>query len=381
MKHFLFLSIVMLTAALTTSAAHAQWVQTNGPYGASVYSITSFGNDIFIGTEGGVFESTDSGSSWQKKSDGLPADSYIETLTSCGSNIFAGVGRNGVYRSTNSGDTWSSASVGLPNSFIVNALGSDGRSLFIPNGASTYTSSNGGNYWNLVDTNLTKFANPDAVITVDSTTYLAGGWIIRTTDDGSSWGVTSVSQDGNAWDILSMQNMGETLFVINRSFDIFCSTDHGANWENVSPPIPTPSSSYLYLAAIGSELFAGSFYGTIYRTIDSGKSWQLLSGLPANAEMCALISDGTELLAGFHGLGMFRSFDRSVTWTQCNQGLINTSVNAISTIGDTTIVGTNGGIFLSTDNGSLWQSKQNGMVNYNILSLLVDSDNLYAGST
>ena len=42
----------------------AQWNQTNGPYGASVNAFGATPSKLFAGTGGGIFSSTNNGTSW-----------------------------------------------------------------------------------------------------------------------------------------------------------------------------------------------------------------------------------------------------------------------------------------------------------------------------
>ena len=61
MKKITFL--IML--AIIGLSANAQWQKTNGPYGVSINCFAINGSNIFAGTDGGgVFLSSDNGSSW-----------------------------------------------------------------------------------------------------------------------------------------------------------------------------------------------------------------------------------------------------------------------------------------------------------------------------
>jgi len=385
MKRLLCALMVLLSVALPQRNGWAQWVQTNGPYGATVNCIDTLGGNIFIGTDGGVFESTDQGTNWQKRSSGLP-NTYIYSLATRGSNLFAGTVWKGIYRSTDSGATWNSASFGLPNYYTADALGSNSDALFSPDGSQTYMSSNDGNTWTLVDTNLTALSNPQVVLTIDSATYFAGGWITRTTDNGLHWDVIAIPPADSFWQAFSLVNLGDVLFAeiweeasAGSQEEILRSTNDGETWENICPdflngPLTT-------LAVMGKEVFAGTDNGLVYRSIDSGQSWQLASsGLPSGAEVGNLASIGTELLAGSYGLGMYRSFDSGATWSECNQGLLNTGISAISGTGDTTFVSTDAGVFLGTNDGSFWQPKRNGLkYYYDLNSIYIDSERLFAG--
>lgn len=82
--------------------------------GGSVECITPGPNgvDIFIGTRGGIFRSTDGGANWRASNKGLPGD-FILSIGVFGPDIFAGTYLNGVFRSTDNGATWAQSSTGL----------------------------------------------------------------------------------------------------------------------------------------------------------------------------------------------------------------------------------------------------------------------------
>ena len=51
MKRLFYLSMIVCSAALHTSAAQAQWVQTNGPYGEVRIALPIWGNNLFFSLE------------------------------------------------------------------------------------------------------------------------------------------------------------------------------------------------------------------------------------------------------------------------------------------------------------------------------------------
>jgi len=62
---------------------------------------------------------------------------------------------------------------------------------------------------------------------------------------------------------------------------------------------------------------------------------------------------GTNLFGGGSDGGVFLSTNNGASWTDVNSGLMNTSIKALAVIGTNLFAGTNGsGIFLSSDNGT-----------------------------
>ena len=95
---------------LSLSIGFSQWQPANnGLYGGYIYEITvdPTTNYLYAGTrEGGIYLSTDNGSSWTSANSGLSVNSLdVKSIAISGDNIFAGTSR-GVYLSTNNGDSW-----------------------------------------------------------------------------------------------------------------------------------------------------------------------------------------------------------------------------------------------------------------------------------
>ena len=82
------------------------------------------GSNIFAGTDGGVYLSTNNGTSWTAENTGLGNQS-VSSLAMSGSNIFAGT-YGGVFLSTNNGTSWTvdTAGMGYP---LVSSLAVSGR--------------------------------------------------------------------------------------------------------------------------------------------------------------------------------------------------------------------------------------------------------------
>ena len=78
--------VLFLLSLILAGVAHAQWVQTNGPYGGMIISSAVSGTNLFVGTGGGVFLSTNNGTATSLTSaalnhhGGLWAVFFLESL-------------------------------------------------------------------------------------------------------------------------------------------------------------------------------------------------------------------------------------------------------------------------------------------------------------
>ena len=105
------------------------WIQTSYA-GSDITSISiETGGIIFLGTDGGVYRSTNNGSNWNQVNNGL-ANTSVNSLAINSSNyIFAGT-EGGVYYSIRNGDDWDSITHDLPTNSIKSlAINSSERYL------------------------------------------------------------------------------------------------------------------------------------------------------------------------------------------------------------------------------------------------------------
>src|SRR5271169_5139892 len=115
-------AILIVAGLLSPAISFAQWVQTNGPYGGvvSVFATSTFGREknLFAGTwGGGVFLSTNNGTSWTAVNSGLTNFS-IMSLAVSGTNLFAGT-QNGLFLSTDNGNSWNAVDSGLGDKYVL----------------------------------------------------------------------------------------------------------------------------------------------------------------------------------------------------------------------------------------------------------------------
>ncbi|MFH1119333.1 MAG: hypothetical protein V1775_05880, partial [Bacteroidota bacterium] len=118
------------------------------------------------------------------------------------------------------------------------------------------------------------------------------------------------------------------------------------------------------LAKVGTDLYAGSQYGGIFRSSDNGNLWNnISSGLPGGVAIKNILEKDNFLFAGtsywsLQGDGVYRSDDNGATWVQKNTGIqINGSFNDLNISG---LAKTNSYIFASTVSEGIYRSANNG---------------------
>lgn len=131
---------------------------------------------------------------------------------------------------------------------------------------------------------------------------------------------------------------------------------------------------------IESTILAGTNGDGIFVSTDGGIKWKKSDfiGISNNIIRCFLWS-GTYLFAGTDG-GVFLSVNNGSSWFAVNSGIYSTSINCMTKIGNTIYAGTNAGVFITTNNGASWDNSSYGIANYTINSLLVVNNILFAGT-
>src|ERR1051325_12154686 len=97
-------------------------------------------------------------------------------------------------------------------------------------------------------------------------------------------------------------------------------------------------------------------------TAAAGDDFWVGTNGPPGADVIALAANGSEVFAGTQGGGVFRSPDSGDTWAPSNVGLTNTNVRALAiTPGGDVYAGTFSGVFRSPDDGASWTAVNNGL--------------------
>ena len=139
--------------------------------------------------------------------------------------------------------------------------------------------------------------------------------------------------------------------------------DSGKSWQNVTPPELTPWSKVSQLDA--SHFDTTTVYASInrfrlddlhpyiYRTHDSGKTWQkIVTGLPENEPVNTVREDPERKGLLFAGTerSVYVSFDDGDHWQSLKQNLPPTSIRDLVVHNDDIVVGTHGRSFWILDN-------------------------------
>jgi hypothetical protein len=293
------------------------WTQASALASLNVYQLAVSGSTVFAATSGGLYSSTDAGSSWTKAGGGLPANASASTVAVNGSNIYAGT-TAGIYYSTNTGTTWTavaSSDVALPTALAV-----IGNNFF---GAS-----------------------------------LTGG-VFLSTDNGTTWTPVNAGLPSNG-SVVSLMVSGSNLFagvIVENGVGgapgstIYLSTNNGTSWSALSTGLPQVADLNS-LTIDGNTLYAGITGYTnadvaggsgIYTSTNNGSSWTTVggSGLPPSPfNAISMASSGSNIFAGYDSDGVYLSTNNGSTWTALGDDQTDDlTVGCIAIVGTTVIIG------------------------------------------
>ena len=144
------------------------------------------------------------------------------------------------------------------------------------------------------------------------------------------------------------------------------SLDNGMTWEHLNTGL-TDLPPVVYLEKWQDKVLLASLgNGLVYRSTDSGASWQpAMNGLPEKLGYFNTISSDKAIIAA-SGRGLFRSLDGGLRWEDISANL-PAGTELVSRIfplalGDSFVVfAGKGGVLISDDNGASWRAINNGL--------------------
>ncbi len=414
-------------------------------------------NQILLGAvDGGIWKTTNGGASWQPMT-----DSYGPISISCfvydnNQTVYAGTGEGwgntdaivggGIFKSTDFGSSWTL----LPSTYSAtnsstdplywefkNVLAMDidpSGNIYAATKAINYTggvgqyylfggiykSTDNGSTWTKISpsSTSTNYYNPTGVIAFSSSTiiFAAGsgspnGGIYRTTDGGTTWNEVTSGLPSSGYNTIVIQkdNSGNA-YAVYQSTDnstsgdgglkgIYKSTDSGASWTQLtSPPKITSTGNLSYLgtqgwygSAIGVDPFNNKniYVGGIdmMKSSNGGSTWKQISywntyyGTPyvhADHHVIAFDPNNSGVLYSGNDGGIYKSSDSGTSWTALNNNLGITQFysGGVYKTGTTYSGGTQDNGQLKFSSGTTWNEVESGDGGYTAQSQ-IDSLTFY----
>jgi photosystem II stability/assembly factor-like uncharacterized protein len=324
--------------------------------------------------------------------------------------VYAGSVSGGVFKSTNAGTSWfptndfadnlsiSSIAIDPTNTSIIYAGTGEGFfNLDAVRGAGMLKSTNGGSTWTL-QTSFTGASFPyyinDIYLRPDSALVLYAATntgLFKTTNGGTSWTFRHQGTSVRATQIVPNPTTPATFYVCYGNFStdgIYKTTNGGTSFTKLTTGLPSSGYSRVSLAIAPSNtqilyaVFTNSstnYTLGVYRTTDGGSNWSAVS-TPTdplttashlggqgwyNNVIAVSPTDANTVYAG--GVNLFKSTNGGTSWTMISNWYsgagypyVHADQHEIVFSGSTTYFCNDGGIFRSTNAGASFTEIVNG---------------------
>jgi photosystem II stability/assembly factor-like uncharacterized protein len=344
MKRLIILFLISFSSNL-----FAQWVQTNGPFGAEARVLYKNGNRIFLASyQGGYSISDDNGNTWNPGSS-IFCGLDINRFAANSNYLFANVASKGMFRSSDNGLTWDTINVNLPNIngsyYIISVVATDSL-IGICCDNTIYVSYNNGDTWINSNTQLKGIL-----------THSLGKFILSASSPNSaiytSIDLINWSQVPGTYGIQGgILKSSDSLIVLgtNNTEGFMVSRDLGSTWNYVTFPL----DSVVQAIDVIKDTIIVAVRTRLYKSIDKGYTWSTIMA-PVSFWCDDLIYDPFNLIYTDPYKGVFKYDPATLTWNSSNSGLIHTESDDFysfhnNLFGKVRI----GGWYKTGDEGSSW---------------------------
>jgi photosystem II stability/assembly factor-like uncharacterized protein len=294
---------------------------------------------MYAGTDGGVFVSTDAGDSWSSRNAGLAITQYYPGISVApdGSKVMGGSQDNGTHIYSGS-PVWNGFSGGDGGYTVINyadpsivygeAQWTTGGAYILRKDATSLLFRATG----IVASDRGSFIPPLVIDPVTPTTlYFATHRLYRTTNEGQQW--VPISSDltkgtGRITTVAVSASDPQTVYVGTSDGQVQVTRDGGVLFMNITAGLPTRSITRVVIdpsdAAHALVTLSGFGTGHLFETTSAGATWRDISGTglvdaPANA---AVFIPGFGIMVGTD-VGVYQTTDGGVTWQAGPAGMPN----------------------------------------------------------
>ncbi len=267
---------------------------------------------------------------------------------------------------------------GAPSGIIKDLLIADNRIYVVGWMTGVNVSSDYGDNWVQYNTGLTsQFVN---CIAYSNNIMLVGTLdtgIFRSTNLGANWSHSSDSLPER--NIINIVGDSSNFYALTENSRLYKSSDGGRTWFilNTSDFVSLPTA----IDVKDGKILAGTADANLYLSTDNGESWTDLKSGQLSSTINYVMWKGTDIYLGTD-LGVYVSTNQGGTWSLRNNGLKGEAkITFLRFANNKLIAGTqNAGVYFSEDNGNFWFEFNEGIPDMSIISLESDNFYLYAGT-
>ena len=367
----------------------SHWTQTNAPQGSTVLEVFATSEKtLYAVTPSGIYRLTADATAWTLIDTSVPINDSRMPMAQYADTLYI-VSTNEIFSSNNRGDTWKTLGPrpkGQAVGLIIVDEGQYSRSHTSPamylaiQDKGVFRSTDAGAHWTLLNDGLTDREVFEVAAIGDTLFVGTNSGLYRF--NSMVWEQMPIAVSEVVHSLVSHENnlyvvTGHDLFTLGllesrlrdagqilrgyqaSSSRIFCSTDLGESWieitpKNRSPFLRTPTG--IKLVAAGETLL---LLGTTQsRSKDGGQTWTDL-GIDRNLFTqdnfsTVAIDDDTFYNVGTSGV--YRTTDAGESWQPFMRGMAGTSILDLVAFNDRLYMHTGNDVFQSTDAGASWKN-------------------------
>jgi hypothetical protein len=337
--------------------AMTEWIYPNsrGYTHPDMHVLEYVGTNIYSGSDGGIYKSTNQGGDWTDLSTGL------------GIRQFYRIGGSKTNAAMVTGGSQDNGSSILKSTGWIDWLGADGMEGIIDhtNPNIVYGTTQNGGLNKSVDGGNSRagistpagsgnWVTPWVMDPVNSATlYLGYNEIWKTTNGGSSWTKISTFGYTSGVDALEVAPSNSNYLYASKGSTIWVTKNGGANWTNISAGIGA-NINYITVHPDNPEKVAVSTSGTnkVFTSSNGGTNWTNMSGgLPNIGANCVIYQKGAQdgLYVGMN-VGIYYRDNTLGAWVPFMTNLPKVSVRELE------VHQGSGKLRAATHGRGLWQS-------------------------
>jgi photosystem II stability/assembly factor-like uncharacterized protein len=286
--------------------------------------------------------------------------------------------KSNIYKSIDGGANWTNDNYGERSGGFTIAVNPTQPSTVYADGLGVIRSTNGGRNWSLSNSGLGSTSilllliDPLTPSTIYALASSFGAGVYKSTDGGNTWNLRTAGMPSNNVGSLAIDPVTPNILyagfgsVIGSGTHIYKTTDGANNWVPVGNAAITTPVALVVDPHNHTTIYAAdsSSTGGIFRSLDSGVTWQLVgasqTGPRAESLVASPVTPGL-LYTQIANVGTFKSVDGGDNWTAVTLPrpgkIVFDPVNGATIY----IVTEFEGVFKTTNNGQTWKAINKGL--------------------
>ena len=294
--------IILLLISTIFFACNNNQKENNTKNNEAKYSAASLPNDTIFNRQI-IYSSSDNGKTWNPVITGLPSDTKASFFEKKGNEIVLGTENKGLFISENKKTKWKDIGEKLPSKKI-NALHISGEEIYAAlYNEGIYVTNNDGDLWQSLNDGLPNLKVQGILKIKNEILIGTDVGIYKTKDDLINW-----KSKHSGLQILSLQEVNGKI-IAGTSSGVLLSNDSGETWKTIHN-----EGALHYTSVVGENIFALYMSGDVFMSQNFGLSWSNFEYVPREAAYIYELAGVNEYLIMNNSYGVFHSIDNGLNW-------------------------------------------------------------------